>query len=77
MTNDRTWTYADITSEAERQIRRARADADDAVSAATRIMHSDFAMGAYLFWMGLTEGTHNADDIVRLKALVKDPLSSN
>lgn len=77
MTNERIWTYADITAEAERQIRRARSDANAAQLGATRTMNNDFAMGAYLFWMGLTEGTHNADDIVRLKALAKDPLSSN
>jgi copper(I)-binding protein len=75
MVNEKTWTYADITAEVEQQIRRARLDADASNSVTVHTMNHDFAMGAYLFWMGLTVGTHNADDVVRLKALVKDSFS--
>jgi hypothetical protein len=73
MTDERTWTYADITAEAERQIQRARSDSDAAQSEVVRAMNGDFAMGAYLFWMGLTEGTHNAADLQRLKTLARPP----
>jgi hypothetical protein len=65
------WSYTEITEEAERQIRRATHDAGTATSPAIRTMHNDHAMGAYLFWLGLTEESPNVDDLHRLKELVK------
>ncbi|RKT10461.1 hypothetical protein B0G69_7867 [Paraburkholderia sp. RAU2J] len=71
MTSERRWTYADITAEVVRQIRRAMTDADATQLEITRAMNRDWAMGAYLVWIGLTEGSHHADDVLRLKALAR------
>jgi hypothetical protein len=67
----KTWTYEEVTAEAERQIKRGVEDAETADLQSTKNMNADFAFGAYLFWLGLTAEVATIEDQRRLEALAK------
>ena len=66
----KSWTYDQITDEAEAQIKQHMRDAETS-GESDRKMYRDWAAGAYLLWHSLTIGAHEQGADEKMKALMK------
>jgi hypothetical protein len=72
-----TWTYEEITNEAEARIKHLMALATEKRSTqetSSALSIEDYAYGVYMFWNGLTVVTQEPDDVQRLEAMTTRPV---
>jgi hypothetical protein len=69
--DEKRWTLAELTAEAERQIVRSVSEAEADLNEGTKQMKRDWAYGAYFMWLALADKVATDEEKARLKALIQ------